>query len=280
MSKLNYKWNTNIIIAAGCDDERDLLMDITSFGILIYSVFTIVAGCLNDNSYEPPELVVVNGLAELVQVLLIKRFEIENYKMLKNLICLSSNSLQLKRFFFIKVNIQLLFIADLRQRRVHEDSPQHKPGRQIVTFLLISNLGLWITYNFEIQKVIFSNFAYLSITIMITLCIGYILWGWAILHILGKRYARSKWILWLFSMGGDTTDDFASLCFLSVPFNGCSSWALEKLLPNKKTFKRRGLNTRKLYLFISRKYFIGYSTVLHNFLSENRSFADLSLHRT
>ena len=43
-------------------------MVITSFGILLYSVFTIVAGCLNDNSYEPPELVVVNGLAELVQV--------------------------------------------------------------------------------------------------------------------------------------------------------------------------------------------------------------------
>ena len=190
--------------------------------------------------------------------------------------CLSSNFLQLKRFFFIKVNIQLLFIADLRQRRVHEDSPQHKPGRQIVTFLLISNLGLWITYNFEIQKVIFSSFTYLSITIMI---IGYILWGWAILYILGKRYTWSKWILWLFSMGGNTTDDFASLCFLSVPFNGCSSWALEKLLPNKKTFECRGLNTRKLYLFISRKYFIGYSTVLHNFLSENRSLADLSLHR-
>ena len=28
-----------------------------------------------------------------------------------------------------------------------------KPGRQIVTFLLVCNLGLWITYNFEMQKV-------------------------------------------------------------------------------------------------------------------------------
>ena len=55
-------------------------MDITSFGILIYSVFTIVAGCLNDNSYEPPELVVVNGLAELVQVLLVKSFEMKRYQ--------------------------------------------------------------------------------------------------------------------------------------------------------------------------------------------------------
>ena len=48
-------------------------MVITSFGILVYSVFTIVAGCLNDNSYEPPELVVVNGLAELLQVRTNKR---------------------------------------------------------------------------------------------------------------------------------------------------------------------------------------------------------------
>lgn len=34
-----------------------------------------------------------------------------------------------------------------------------KPGRQIVTFLLVCNLGLWITYNFEMQKVIDYYFA-------------------------------------------------------------------------------------------------------------------------
>ena len=31
------------------------------------------------------------------------------------------------------------------------------PGRQAVTFLMICNLGLWITYNFEIQKVQITN---------------------------------------------------------------------------------------------------------------------------
>ena len=50
------------------DEDTDILMAITSFGIIVYSAFTIVAGGLNDNSYEPPELVVVNGLAELLQV--------------------------------------------------------------------------------------------------------------------------------------------------------------------------------------------------------------------
>ena len=29
-----------------------------------------------------------------------------------------------------------------------------QPGRQVVTFLILCNLGLWITYNFEIQKVL------------------------------------------------------------------------------------------------------------------------------
>ena len=46
-------------------------MVITSFGILVYSVFTMVAGCLNDNSFEPSELVVANGLADFVQVIIL-----------------------------------------------------------------------------------------------------------------------------------------------------------------------------------------------------------------
>jgi hypothetical protein len=28
-----------------------------------------------------------------------------------------------------------------------------KPGRQIVTFLLICNLAIWVIYTFEVQKV-------------------------------------------------------------------------------------------------------------------------------
>ena len=78
-------------------------MDITSFGILIYSVFTIVAGCLNDNSYEPPELVVVNGLAELVQVLLVKSFEIKLYQNCVTFNRLSLKILQLKDSFSFRL---------------------------------------------------------------------------------------------------------------------------------------------------------------------------------
>ena len=65
-------------------------------------------------------------------------------------------------FLILKVQIQLLFIADLRHKKMKLAASEAaggrfqsavKPGRQIVTFLLVCNLGLWITYNFEMQKV-------------------------------------------------------------------------------------------------------------------------------
>lgn len=49
----------------------------------------------------------------------------------------------------------MMFIADVSRRRVH--LPEHdrtKPGKQIVTFLLICNVTMWIIYTFEAQKVI------------------------------------------------------------------------------------------------------------------------------
>lgn len=53
-----------------------------------------------------------------------------------------------------QVILQLLFIADVSRRRVH--LPEHdrtKPGRQVVTFLLICNITIWIIYTFEMRKV-------------------------------------------------------------------------------------------------------------------------------
>lgn len=54
----------------------------------------------------------------------------------------------------LQVVFQLLFIADVSRRRVH--LPEHertKPGRQVVTFLLICNITMWVIYTFEVQKV-------------------------------------------------------------------------------------------------------------------------------
>lgn len=66
-----------------------------------------------------------------------------------NLLVLVTNSVAV-----LQVVLQLLFIADVSRRRVH--LPEHdrsKPGRQIVTFLLICNISMFVIYTFEVQKV-------------------------------------------------------------------------------------------------------------------------------
>ena len=50
--------------------------------------------------------------------------------------------------------LQLLFITDAQRRRIHSTSHEtKKPGRQVVTFLLLCNITMWIVYTFEVQKV-------------------------------------------------------------------------------------------------------------------------------
>ena len=71
-------------------------------------------------------------------------FKVEKYQ---------SGWIVLFNYYHYPVNLQLLFIADLKHKYIREDQKKCKPGRQIVTFLILSNFGLWITYNFEIQKV-------------------------------------------------------------------------------------------------------------------------------
>ena len=101
-------------------DSMDSTMLLTSFGMLAYSIFTIISGILHSDNFGP--LIVTNGIFELIEV-----------------------------------QIQLLFIADLKHKRLRPAASEateaaEKPGRQVLTFLLVCNLGLWITYNFEMQK--------------------------------------------------------------------------------------------------------------------------------
>lgn len=108
-----------------CEDQsnlNDILLRISAFGLFVYSVFSIIAGSLNALESEPNLLVCVTSSVAVLQVVL-----------------------------------QLLFIADVSRRRVH--LPEHdrsKPGRQIVTFLLICNIAMFAIYTFEAQKV-FAN---------------------------------------------------------------------------------------------------------------------------
>ncbi|XP_049825496.1 uncharacterized protein LOC109597712 isoform X5 [Aethina tumida] len=100
-------------------DLNDILLRVSAFGLFLYAVFSVIAGHLNAFTKEPNLLVMITGVLSVVQVLL-----------------------------------QLLFIADVSRRRVH--LPEHdrsKPGRQVVTFLLICNVTMWIIYTFETQKV-------------------------------------------------------------------------------------------------------------------------------
>lgn len=105
-----------------CEEQsnlNDILLRISAFGLFVYSVFSVIAGSLKSLESEPNLLVMVTGILAVVQVV-----------------------------------FQLLFIADVSRRRVH--LPEHdrsKPGRQIVTFLLISNVAMFAIYTFEAQKV-------------------------------------------------------------------------------------------------------------------------------
>lgn len=99
---------------------NDILLRVSAFGVFVYSAFSIIAGALNLYPlHEPSLLVTVTSSVVVLQVVL-----------------------------------QLLFIADVSRRRVH--LPEHdrtKPGRQVVTFLLIANVAMFAIYTFEAQKV-------------------------------------------------------------------------------------------------------------------------------
>jgi hypothetical protein len=108
-----------------CEEQsnlNDILLRVSAFGLFIYSVFSVIAGALDIIESEPNLLITVTSSVAILQVIL-----------------------------------QLLFIADVSRRRVH--LPEHdrsKPGRQIVTFLLICNISMFAIYTFEAQKV-FAN---------------------------------------------------------------------------------------------------------------------------
>lgn len=101
-------------------DLNDILLRVSGFGLFLYAVFNVIAGSFAAFTHEPNLLVMVTGLLSVAQVVL-----------------------------------QMLFIADVSRRRVH--LPEHdrsKPGRQIVTFLLICNVTMWVIYTFETMKVV------------------------------------------------------------------------------------------------------------------------------
>lgn len=102
---------------------NDVLLRISAFGLFIYCMFSVIAGFINEEFQNQPKLLI----------------------MVTNIIII------------VQVMLQLLFIGDVSRRRVHlPEHDRNKPGRQIVTFLLICNIAMFAIYTFEAQKV-FAN---------------------------------------------------------------------------------------------------------------------------
>lgn len=101
------------------DHLRSILLSVAAFGLYVYAMFGIIAGSLLPKDHIPNLLVMITSILTIVQV-----------------------------------TMQSLFIADVTCRMAYLPEHDHsKPGRQVITFLLIGNLTLWIIYTFEKQKV-------------------------------------------------------------------------------------------------------------------------------
>ncbi|KAI7693029.1 hypothetical protein SSS_10368, partial [Sarcoptes scabiei] len=92
---------------------RDLLLRIAAFGLYAYSLFGVIASLFDLNSIQHL-FVLITSLLTIFQI-----------------------------------TLQTLFISDVVCRK---RSGPKQSGRQLITFLLITNLTLWIIYTFEMQK--------------------------------------------------------------------------------------------------------------------------------
>ena len=93
---------------------RDILLKVAAFGLYSYSFFGVIAGAMHVNSFQHLTVLVASTLT------------------------------------IVQVTLQSLFISDVVCRRRISFG---EPGRQLITFLLMSNLTLWIIYTFQMQKI-------------------------------------------------------------------------------------------------------------------------------
>jgi hypothetical protein len=93
---------------------RDILLKVAAFGLYSYSLFGVIAGSMDIHSIQHVTVLITSALT------------------------------------IIQVTLQSLFISDVVCRR---NTSYGQPARQIVTFLLITNLTLWVIYTFEMQKI-------------------------------------------------------------------------------------------------------------------------------
>ena len=121
--------------------------------------------------------------------------------------------------------MQLLFITDAQRRRIHSnDHDASKPGRQVVTFLLICNITMWVIYTFEVQKVKDSP-VQVKNHIFFKLCTLFLL----ILYF----FFFSAPLLRILCLVNDSKSLLASLHILSISFLGDFGGNLEEFLQDQ-----------------------------------------------
>lgn len=122
---------------------RDLLLRVSILGVFAYALFSLISGTVVGLALDIPSLLVA-GASGLVLL------QVSLYPLTVK-IQVSKGWFILKK---IQVILQMLFISDVGRRRIH--LPEHsrtKPGRQIVTLLMITNLTMWVIMTLEIRKV-------------------------------------------------------------------------------------------------------------------------------
>ncbi|UYV60266.1 OTOP3 [Cordylochernes scorpioides] len=101
------------------EHQFEILLNVAACGLCAYSMFGVMTGIFAEDELISRILILLTSVLTVIQV-----------------------------------GLQSIFMSDLSCRICH--LPEHdrtKPGREIVTFLLVANLAAWIIYTFEIQKV-------------------------------------------------------------------------------------------------------------------------------
>jgi len=96
----------------------DTLLRFGAIFVLIYNIFTIITGSfMKEGSNFPFEIHILNGIVEIVQVIL-----------------------------------QIIFIHNLMDKCLQKETEDKMPGRQICMFMFVFNISQWLVFTFEIQK--------------------------------------------------------------------------------------------------------------------------------
>lgn len=105
-------------------DLDDVLLIFGQIGLMAYNIFTVIAGYYTMNDDEDGALVLLSALAALFQV-----------RMTFTLFITNEDSID---YLLFQAVTQTLFILDASRRNTYSaDQQARKPGREVVTFLLV-----------------------------------------------------------------------------------------------------------------------------------------------